>query len=250
MFKYNLNLILLTVLMSGLFSCVNMKPVIYFDNIKDSTILVDAANLEPIIQKNDLLGISISSLNPEATQIFNIPNATSTGSGYLVNQEGNIQFPLLGTIKAAGITKKKLREDISKSLVERQLLLDPIVDVRYLNYKVTVLGEVSNPTVLTVPSEKISIMEAIGLAGDLRLSANRSNVMIVREEEGKKTIKRLDLTSSKLLTSPYYYLKPNDIVYIVPNKLKVEGTSRFSRIFPVIMSTVSFGVLIFDRINR
>lgn len=250
MFKLSFYMILLAFLIPGLTSCVNMKPVIYFDDIKDSTIVADVEDLEPVIQKNDLLGISISSLNPQATEIFNMPNSTATGSGYLVNQDGNIQFPLLGTIKAAGNTKKKLREDISKSLIDRQLLLEPIVDVRYLNYKVTVLGEVGRPAVVSVPSEKVTLLEAIGLAGDLTMTANRSNVMVIREEKGKKIIKRLDLTTTDLFTSPYYYLKSNDIVYVQPNKSKVEGSGRFNRVFPIVMSTVSFGLLLLDRISR
>src|SRR4051812_33112099 len=131
-------------------SCVNTKKAIYFSNIQDSTLLSKVEDLEPVIHKNDLLSIAVSSMNPEATQVFNAANsATSGSSGYLVDQDGFIQFPLLGSIKADSLTKKKLRDTIAKDLIEKKLLLDPIVSVRYLNFKVTVLGEVGHPTVIT-----------------------------------------------------------------------------------------------------
>jgi len=163
-----------------------MKKAIYFNNIQDSTILSKAENLEPVIQKNDLLSISVSSLNPDATQIFNVPNSStvSGASGYLVNQDGLIQFPLLGNIKADGLTKKELRDTIAKGLIDKKFLLDPIVSVRYLNFKVTVLGEVAHPTVISVENEKITLLEAVGMAGDLTIEAKRNNVMVIREEEG------------------------------------------------------------------
>lgn len=233
------------------FSCVNMKKAIYFNNIQDSTIMAKAEDLEPVIQKNDVLSISVSSMNPEATEIFNEPNTSGTAaSGYLVNRDGNIQFPLIGDIKAAGLTKRALRESISNSLIEKKLLLDPIVTVRYLNFRVTVLGEVGHPTVVPVESEKITLLEAIGLAGDLTIDAKRNNIMVIREEEGAKKIKRLNLNNTQIFTSPYYYLKSNDIVYVEPNSTRVASTSRFGQVFPIVMSTLSFLFFVIDRIVR
>ncbi len=234
-----------------LISCANVKSVIYFNNIQDSTILVNVNNAEPVIQKNDLLSIIVSSPNPELTTVFNASNmAASAAAGYLVNQEGNIQFPLLGTIKAAGITKKTLQETILKSLVDQKLLLNPTVDVRYLNYKVFVLGEVGHPSAISVPSEKINLLQAISLAGDLTMSAKRDNIMLIREEEGRKIIKRLSLSSSDLFTSPYYNLQSNDIIYVEPNKIKIESNSRFNQIFPVVISSISILLLIIDRVVK
>lgn len=233
-------------------SCVNMKKAIYFNHIKDSSIVAKAENLEPVIQKNDLLSISVSSMDPATTQVFNEPNSSTAGvAGYLVNQDGFIQFPLIGDIMAAGLSKKELRETISKSLVEKKFLLDPIVSVRYLNYKVTVLGEVVHPTVIRVESEKISLLEALGLAGDLTSYAKRNNVMLIREKDnGTKEIKRLDLTSTQLLTSPYYYLQSNDIVYVEPTPTKVASTTRFTQVFPIVISTITFIFLVVDRFTR
>ncbi|HVG41167.1 MAG TPA: polysaccharide biosynthesis/export family protein [Chitinophagaceae bacterium] len=242
-------------------SCVNTRKAVYFNDIKDSTIPLTISSLEPVIQKNDLLSISVSSLNTAATQVFNTPNltaiqsSTATGgsmqaSGYLVNQDGFIKFPILGNIKAAGLTKKALTDNITKSLIDSKQLLDPIVNIRYLNFRVTVLGEVATPTVVNVPSEKITLLEALGLAGDLTIYARRDNVMVLREEEGNRIIKRLDLNSNEILTSPYFYLKSNDIVYAEPNKSKVSSTSRAFQLFPVIISGLSIAIIVVDRVIR
>ncbi|HUR11459.1 MAG TPA: polysaccharide biosynthesis/export family protein [Flavitalea sp.] len=237
------------------------RQALYFNDLKDGVIASNLENAEPKIQKNDILSISVSSLNPEATAIFNTPNlvttnsSTATGgmvqsSGYLVNEDGNLQFPLLGNIKAEGLSKKELKEQITKYLIDKKLLVDPIVNIRHLNFRVTVLGEVAHPTVVSVPSEKISLLEAIGLAGDLTIYAKRDNVLVIREEDGKKIVKRLNLNSTELFTSPYYYLKSNDIVYAEPNKSKVASSGRSERLLPIIFSGLSFMIIVADRIIK
>lgn len=242
-------------------SCVNTKKAVYFNDIQDSTIPLALADLEPVIQKNDLLSITVSSLNSRATETFNAPNTATIqamptlgsgmqSTGYLVDQEGYIQFPVLGKIKATGLTKKALTDNITKSLIDTKQLLDPIVNIRYLNYRVTVLGEVAHPTVVNVPNEKITLLEAIGLAGDLTLYAKRDNVMVLREENGQRIVKRLDLNSNEILTSPYFYLKTNDIVYVEPNKSKIRSTNRISEWLPVVFSGLSLAAIIFDRLTR
>jgi polysaccharide export outer membrane protein len=242
-------------------ACVNTKKVVYFNNIQDSEIQTGIMDFEPLIQKNDILSISVSSLNPEASKIFNAPNITEaegvdlTGramniSGYLVNQDGYIQFPFLGNIKAAGLTKKALKENIAQSLVTKKLLLDPIINIRFLNFRVTVLGEVAHPTVVNVPSEKITLLEALGLAGDLTIYAKRHNLLIIREEEGKKTIKRIDLNSTALFSSPYYYLRPNDIVYVEPDKAKVASANPVRQWLPLVFSGLTIVVIGLDRLTR
>jgi len=244
-----------------LFSCVNTKKVRLFNDLNTNSIQSKIEDLEPVIQKNDLLSISISSLNPDATLIFNNPNVNSTqtttatgftnyAAGYLVNQDGYVQFPVLGNIKAGGLTKKQLRDNITKGLIDGKLLLDPIVNIRYLNFKVTVLGEVEHPSVLNVPNEKITLLEALGLAGDLTLYAKRDNVLIIREIEGAKTFTRVNLNTSEIFTSPYYYLKSNDIVYIEPNKIKVsEASSQWKQWVPIAVSALTAAVILTDRLR-
>lgn len=242
-------------------SCIDSKKAIYFNNIRDTTFNDLIQDAEPVIQKNDLLSIYVSSLNPEATVIFNTPNMpsvsvsqASSGSsnvtGYLVSGEGDIQFPVIGKIAAEGLTKKQLTDRISKTLVSKKLLTDPIVTIRFLNFRITVLGEVSRPTVITVANEKISILEAIGLAGDLTIYAKRDNVLVIREENKKKIIKRINLNSSEIFTSPYYYLKTNDIVYAEPNNARIASTSNTRQIVPIVLSGLSFFAIILDRIFR
>ncbi len=252
-------LLILSVLINT--SCVNTSKAVYFLNQKDTSL--QSSNLAPesVIQNNDLLSISVSSLSTQANNIFNSPNITGTSSssanntvtqstGYLVNSEGYIKFPFLGRIKAVGLTESQLEENITQSLLNKKLLLDPIVNIRRLNFKVTVLGEVARPTVINVPNEKISLLEAIGLAGDLTIYAKRDNVLLVREENGAKITKRLNLNSSELFSSPYYYLKSNDVVYVEPNKARIASSTRSQQILPIIFSGLSFAAIVVDRLTR
>lgn len=244
-------------------ACITTKDVTYFNDIQDSTLQPPAADLEIIIRPNDILSIMVSSLNPEASAIFNTTNASTTTSypiqstptttqvtGYLVSLEGMIEFPILGNIKVAGLAKRQLKDLITKMLVDQKLLVDPIVDVRYLNFRVSVLGEVGRPGVVTVPSEKISVLEALALAGDLTIYAQRDNVTLIRDENGKRIVKRLDFKSENILTSPYYYLKSNDVIYVEPNKSKVGSSRRTTLWLPVVFSFFSFAIIVVDRLDH
>jgi polysaccharide export outer membrane protein len=242
-------------------SCADTRKVTYFNDLGEGVIPSAAVNLEPVISKSDILSITVTSPNPEATVMFNAPNMAMTtttagaavgniapSSGYLVSQDGYIDFPGLGKVMAAGLSKQKLKEDITAQLVNSKLLIDPIVTVRFLNYRVTVLGEVARPTVVTVPNEKISILEAIGLAGDLTIYAKRDNVLLIREEKGTKVVKRINLNTSEIFTSPYYYLKSNDVVYVEPNNAKVASASRSQQLLPTVISALSFIAIILTRV--
>jgi polysaccharide export outer membrane protein len=254
----------LFLLLSSLFfasSCINTKQAVYFNNIGDTLIQNALTNMEPVIQKSDLLSIYVSSLNPEASQVFNtmnMPAPTSSASnatalpsvGYLVSSDGDIQFPVLGKIHAAGLTKKQLNQEISKNLTDKKLLIDPIVNISFLNYRVTILGEVGRPAVITVANEKISILEALGLAGDLTIYAKRDNVLLIREENGQKMLKRINLNTNEIFTSPYYFLKTNDIVYVEPNRARVASTSRSQQLLPIVFSALSFATIIAQYVIR
>ena len=226
-------------------SCSSGKNLRYFPEVKDGSIQSNTPFPESVIQKSDILSITFSSLNPDASAPFNSPNSGAAGSpiGYLVNTEGNIQFPLIGSINAEGLTKNQLKNNIAKTLIDKKLLLDPIVTIRFVNFRVTVLGEVNHPTVVTVPNEKISLLEALGLAGDMTIYAKRNNVMIIREDKEQKIIKRLDLNSDELFTSPYYYLQSNDIVYVEPNKAKIASVSGGMQWAPIVLSGISLALI-------
>lgn len=255
------NIVLALILGSSLIfgSCVDTRQVTYFPDIADGVIPSSIQNLEPVISKSDILSISVTSPNPEATVMFNAPNMAANqttaaagniapSSGYLVGQDGFIEFPALGKIMAAGLTKQKLKEEITQRLVDSKLLIDPIVTIRLLNYRVTILGEVTRPTVVTVPNEKISILEAIGLAGDITVYGKKDRVLLIREEKNGKIIKRLNLNSSEILSSPYYYLKSNDVVYVEPNNARVATSSRSQQLLPTILSALSFVAIILTRV--
>lgn len=242
-------------------SCGNSKSAIYFENVSQVSFPSGVDDLEPIIQKNDLLSITVSSVNAEAAELFNQQNdaaakmsSNSGGSskvtGYLVGQDGLIRFPILGNIEAAGRSKREVRDLITALLVDRKLLIEPIVDIRYLNYKISILGEVKNPSVLTIDNERISILEALGLVGDITIYGRRDNVSLIREENGMKIIHKLDLTNNQIFESPYYYLQSNDIIYVQPNKGKIAGASELKQWIPVILSAISLAVVTIVTVTR
>ena len=240
-------------------SCVNTKPTTYFNNGRDTTIYQKGTDTEALIQKKDILSISITSLNQEASIVFNTTNnfAISTASvtgintqanGYLVDANGFIQLPILGSLKADYLTKKELKEKITQLILEKKLLVDPIVNIRHLNYEVTVIGEVGKPSVITVPNEKISLIKALGIAGDITIYGKKNNVLLIRETEGKKEVKYINLNSKDFLTSKYYYLQPNDIVYVESNKNKVARVGRGNQLIPVILSSLSVVAIVASRL--
>lgn len=257
--KFNWMFLVVATLFLG--SCASVEKARYFnESVPAQYPLVDA-NLDPIIQKADILGITISSLNPDANMPFNSLNVTPAGYfgntnntlapvGYLVDPEGVITFPMLGRLQAAGLTKAQFTDSLTLALKSRKLLVDPIVNVRILNFKVTVLGEVGKPTVVSVANERISLLEAIGMAGDLTLTAKRDNVLLIREEGNKKITRRINLNDESLFRSPYYFLKNNDIIYVEANKAKVQSTSRFTTLLPALLSGFTLLVIIFDRVAR
>ena len=241
-------------------SCLNTKQTTYFANARDTSFKTINEDKEPLIQKNDILSVNISSLSTEASAIFNTPNYTTTSTstsngasvsgGYLVNSEGTIQIPIVGIIQVAGFTKKQVSDTITKKILDEKLLIDPIVTIRYLNYEVTVIGEVAKPTVINVPNEKISLLKALGIAGDITVFGKKDNLLLIREIQGKRNIKRININSQEFLSSNYYYLQPNDIIYVEPNKQKVISANRNQQLLPTILSALSIvAVLIAQKIN-
>jgi len=239
---------------------VDTRKIAYFNDVQDSALIASKAGLEPVIQEKDILSITVSSLSNEATILFNTPNLpmtptspTTPGSptgGYLVGQDGAIKFPVLGNIPAAGLTQRQLENNITQLLIDKKLLFDPIVTSRFLNFRVTVLGEVARPGVVYVPSEQISILEAIGDAGDLTIYGHRDNIILIRQEGEEKLVKRLNLNSSKILPSPYYFLKSNDVIYVEPGKAKVESTSITQQRLPVILSGLSLIIILLTNVFK
>jgi len=231
-------------------SCATKKEIVYFQDSEELNLKVINQTFEPVIETNDILHIMISSIDDEVVKPFrrsiqnenNFSNSNPGLQGYLVNTKGNIKFPILGTFSVAGKTRGQVEEDLKARLSE--YITDVVVDVRIMNFKVTVLGEVNNPGVFTISDERVTLPEAIGLAGDFSEDGMRENVTIIREENGIRRVAKIDFTKTDLFSSPFYFLKQNDIVYVEPSNKGVKKSGFIPDIpallslFTIILSTV------------
>ena len=223
---YNYLFIISLALLLG--SCVSKQKMVYFQEIEGADVQEKIQIYSPKIQIGDILSINVSAIDTEAAIPFNLYETssnygTSNRITYLVDAEGEINFPVIGKLKVTEFTTTQITNSLTKRL--KEYLKNPIVNIRLVNFKVTVLGEVKAPGTYPVPNERISIIEAIGLAGDLTIQGERSTVLLVREQEGKRMFVTIDLTTKKLFNSPYYYLAQNDVVYIAPNKAKINSSA-------------------------
>ena len=227
-----------------LFSCASKEKIVYFQDVDGLEIKDTMHQLEPQIQVGDMLSIHVSAIDAEAAIPFNLYETPMVGNGvsnakpitYLVDADGEIHFPVLGKLKISGLTTKELNEKLT--LVLGEYLKKPIINIRFTNFKVTVLGQVKNPGTFTIPNERISILDAIGLAGDLEIHGKRTNVMLIRELQGKRVIVNLDLTNKQFFSSPYFYMAQNDVLYVEPNKVQVNAAAVGAST-GVILSTIS-----------
>lgn len=245
---------LLTVLASVLLiSCTPKKKMIYFQGEMGQ---VEAnKNYNPVFRSDDLLSITVTGLDQETVKPFNLPTinamigsggysqGTPTPPGYLVDIDGNIDFPVIGKIKVAGMTRNVLVDTLKSKL--KPYLVNATVIVRILNFKVTVLGEVHNPGTFTIPNERVTLPEALGIAGDLLITAKRKNIIVVRDVEGKKTKYNIDLTSKDVFSSPVYYLNQNDVIYVEPNRAKMNSSAINQTNAALILSATSILITLF-----
>jgi polysaccharide export outer membrane protein len=232
---YNKYIILLSVVMClALVSSCAKRNLTYFNDIsqeQDYTI-TNGPYVEPQIIVGDLLDIKIGTLSPESNMLFNYGIVSSENEdgyqvsrdpiveGYLVDPDGNIDFPTLGKIKIVGLTKEEAKQLLKKGLAS--LVKDPKIEIRFLNFKVTVIGEVNLPSSFIVPTERITVLEALGMAGDMTAYALRENVLLIRETQDGKIIHRFDMGKKDILSSPYYYLKQNDVIYVEADKKRLN----------------------------
>lgn len=228
------NLILFLIVSSMLLSCGSRKDVVYFQDADMNAVSSSINTYSPKIKPDDMLTIVVSSLDQDLARPFNLSAVSFVDrngranqpaqQSYLVDANGFIEFPVLGSLKLGGLTRSQATETI-KSLLKEYFTKPPIVNLRIINFKVTVLGEVNRPGVYTIQNDRLTILEAIGLAGDLRLEAERNNVLVVREENGKKTYNRVNLTSETIFNSPIYYLSQNDVIYVMPNNSRIKSST-------------------------
>lgn len=226
-FKHSLIFIILVSLLAA--SCANTKKLVYLQGIEDEKNYDTSLRYEIKLQPDDLLSIVVSAENAEITIPFNLPiiqgnvaTTSQTGRTFLIDNDGLIEFPVLGNLKLGGLTRTeattKLKDMVSKYIA------NPVITIRVLNYKISILGEVTKPGNYVVNGERITILEALSLAGDLTVYGKRKNVLLIHDEGGKKTYTRIDLTDAKLLNSSNYYLAQNDIIIVEPNKPKLNGS--------------------------
>jgi polysaccharide export outer membrane protein len=205
------------------------------------------------------LSITVLGIEPDAVRPFNIPNLGSaavggytqgapSSPGYVVDPEGNIDFPVIGKIKLAGLNRSEVIS-LLKSKLELYIQ-NPTVLLKIVNYKITVIGDVKNPGTFTIPNEHVTIFEAIGIAGDLLITGKRNNVKVIRDIDGVKKEFILDLTSAKVFDSPVYYLQQNDLVYVEPNRSKVNSSLINSSNVGLILSSISVLLTIFVLVNN
>jgi len=228
-------------------SCVSPQKIAYFQNKENSAIKDSLQNYKIKIMPGDLLSINVSTLDMEVAAPFNLYESVGSGVAkpisYLVNTAGVINFPIIGKLKVGGFTTDEVTENLAKLLTK--YLKNPIVNLRIKNFKITVLGEVQRPGSYPVNGERISIFDAIGMAGDLTIQGRRSNLTLLREEKGTKKYISLDLTDKNIAYSPYFYLRQNDVLYVEPNKTKINSSavgpniSIFLAAFSTIISTLA-----------
>ncbi|WP_299061932.1 polysaccharide biosynthesis/export family protein [uncultured Polaribacter sp.] len=227
--KIKATFILLILLIS---SCVSNKDIAYFqfDEIEQNKV---SNRFKTIFKPDDLLQITISSEDIDAAMPFNLPavtfgasNSAAIGSprqqNYLIDSKGEIDFPILGKLKLGGITREQAIE-LLKTKLSPDYISNPTINIRIANFKITVYGDVQRPGTFTIPNERVSILDAIGLAGDLNISGRRDNVMVIREEGNRKVKYKVNLLSNKTLTSPVFYLQQNDVVYVEHNKARIQS---------------------------
>lgn len=243
--------VLFTLLATIGVSCVSSKKIVYFQDLAEGQRLLDTIQKSNKIQPDDLLSIVVSAYDLNAVRPFNLVSETrpalETSSGlsynpnnqqqaYLTAQDGTISFPVLGTLKVAGLTRTELSEMLTRRISE--YVKDPIVTIRILNFKVSLLGEVNRPGTYNFEGERLSLPAALGLAGDMTIYGRRDNVLVIRDNGKSKSYNYLDLRDAAALNSEFYYLQQNDVVYVEPNRAQVQSSS-FNRNAAIYVSVAS-----------
>jgi polysaccharide export outer membrane protein len=244
-------------------SCTSTKQVVYFQG--DSAQVTRTPIVPPVVPRvkpGDVLAVTVSSLSEESNQVFNIPNQLaltytnfpgSTGGGiarqqpwgYQVDSAGRVEMPLIGRVRIQDLTPSEAADTLRGRLL--QYLKEPAVNVRFLNHKFSIIGEVNRPATYNLLSDRVSLPEALSNAGDLTIYGRRDNVMVIREQKGTREIARLNLNTREAFASPYYYLRDGDVIYVEPTKGKVTFTDRSVQLIPVIASVLTaMGVLILN----
>lgn len=252
--KYQKNILLL-LFIAVIASCSSGAKITYLQNADTKPPEEKALKYEPTLQPDDLLSIIVSAQNPESTAPFNLPqiqgnyeigNNQNGIKTYLINNEGEIEFPVIGKVKLGGLVRTEANKKLEALVSE--YVKNPGINLRILNFKISVLGEVSRPGTFSIDSERITLLEALGKAGDLTIYGKRSDLLIIRENNGVKKYQRVDITKADFVSSPFYYLAQNDVVVVNPNKTKINSSAvgpNTSTILTAISILATLVVLLF-----
>ncbi len=246
----------------ALTSCGTYDKLVYFQDGENTDNFYKSQSYTPVFQPDDLISILVMSENPEDAEPFNLPvsftslsksnngyyNGIPSSGGYLIDSIGNVSLPIIGVIKLGGLNRMEATDIILLKL--KDYLSKPAIQISILNFKITVLGDVKSAGTFKIPNERITILEALGLAGDLNITGNRKNILVIRNEEGIEKNYRIDLTSDDLVTSPVYHLNQNDVVYIEPNQSKRLGSTVGFKLGTFIVSISSVVLTLFVLVNR
>jgi polysaccharide export outer membrane protein len=243
-------------------SCRSVKQLTLFQKAaNESDTIAVAKAYTSVIQPGDILAVNVTSLSTSASAFFNpYPSggagraATSSAgalnaeesAGFLVEQSGNIELPLIGVLKLSGLTTLEAKTLIKSNL--EKYLKEPTVTVRIVNYRITLLGEIGRPAVYTIPNERITLPEVISLGGDLTPYGRRDNILVIRDNNGKKEFGHVNLNSREVYGSPYYYLRSNDLIYVEPSAGRAIQNNSFFRIFPIVASLITLTLALFTRV--
>ena len=231
------------------YACAAYKDIVYFQNIGESDLVPQTADYEAVIQRDDRLSIVVSGPDKSVTAPYNLTlsdyatggvgttNPESATLSYLVDKDGDIEFPILGRIHVAGMTRTQLVDYLTREIGKD--VLNPVIYVSFKNYKITVLGEVLNPGTYTMDSERISILQALGRAGDLKLTAKREGILLLREVDGKQRHYVIDLKDAGLLDSPFFYLQQNDVLVVPASPTRVKTATTATGIWSVALTSVT-----------
>lgn len=235
-------------------SCATREEVVYFENAEELEGMENLLEYEPVIENNDVLRISVSSMNPKVVAPFQMNLNTSPGgsrdpalTGYLVDADGYIQFPVLGRVEVQGKTRSEVEQLLQAKI--REYVTDAVVSARIVNFTVSVLGEVRTPGRVNVIDGRITVPQALAQSGDITYNGKRENVLVIREVDGVKSVGRLDMTENDIFKSPFYYLRQNDIVYVEPTYRQVKAAgfiTSYTGIISIITSVISL-YLIFTK---
>ena len=248
----------------ALYSCAPLEDYYYLSEAADEQFVVSAADsaaLAAPIQPGDQLSIVVSSSSPELTLLFNTSNsggATMAGVqgstsgnivlGYMVDSEGNIAFPQLGNVLVSGVSLSAAQSMLEQAL--KPLLKNVVVNVRKVNFRISVLGEVNRPGLYNIPYDRCSIIQAFAMAGDLTIYGKRETILLVREENGIRKTIRLNLNDKNLLRSPYFYLQNGDLLYIEPNRARTNQSSTFFQVWPTVTSAITLLILVLNNLQN